>query len=328
MVAGLVRPEIWPVIALAGYLEARGTRWRRLALAGLAGLIAPVLWALSDIAANGRPFRFLVVAKNDGTFSGSAAPSFSRALQGFSDALSGSIGLLAVALGVVGLIAHAVLTTRRGQPDIFPLAAAVIIAAGVAAELWQGLPPYPRYTTSITALLIVGIGWLAAPTRRLADGWVAGAAATAITVVMVMVAIAVYPVRYPYQRLPHLERAVAAIKQARVCGTIGVTGQVHWRNPIASTLAALGHIPLKTFSPIREGEWKASGVVLRVRPPARHGALQSYPAWASQGAGWVRVNTSAGQLWLTGACVQKGGLQRGEQAVPVAGQPAGAPTPS
>jgi len=270
---------------------------------------------------------FVVVARDDGTFTGSTAPSLSRALSGFYDALSASIGLLAIALGLAGLIAHTIRSQRRGAADVLPLAAAGIISAGVAAELWQGLPPYPRYTTSVAALLIVGIGWLAEPRRQRANGWIAGAAATGGALLVVAIAIVFHPVHYPYDRPPHLERALPAIEQARVCGTISVTGNVHRRNPIMSTLAALGHLPLTTFSPIEQEDWKVSGVVLRVKPSARHGALSPNPPWLSQ-ARWLKVATSAGQLWLTEACVRKGGLDRTAQAVPVAGPSTAGPTPA
>jgi hypothetical protein len=328
VVAGLVRPEIWPVIALAGYLEARGPRWRRFALGGVAGVIAPALWALTDIAANGRPFMFLVVARDDGTFKGSTTiPNLNGAVSRFYDALSGNIGLLGVALGVAGLIVHTIRSYRSGTLDVFPIAAAAIIAVGVADELAQGLPAYPRYTTSVAALLIVGIGWLAEPIGQRTNGWRAGASATGLSVLMVAIALVFHPVSYPYDRPPHLERAVAAIKQARVCGTISVAGQVHRRNPIISMLSALGRMPLRTFSPIGEQGWRVSGVVLRVKPPAGHPPLTSNPPWVSQAGGhWVRVGTSAGLLWLTEACVQKGGLDPSVQAMPVVDQPAAGPT--
>lgn len=328
VVAGLVRPEIWPVVALAGYLEARGPRWRRLALGGVAGVVSPILWALTDIAANGRPFMFIVVARDDGTFKGSTRiPNLSRAASKFYDALSGNIGLLAIALGVAGLILHTIRSYRSGALDIFPIAAAGIIAVGVADELAQGLPAYPRYTTSVAALLLVGIGWLAEPIAQRANGWRAGAAATAVSVLVVAVAVVLRPVSYPYERPPHLEQAVAAIKQARVCGTISVAGQVHRRNPIMSMLAALGHMPLTTFSPIGAQDWRVSGAVLRVKPPPGHGQLTLSPPWVSQAGGhWVRVATPAGLLWLTDACVQKGGLDPGVQAVPEVEQPAAGST--
>jgi len=324
VVAGLVRPEIWPVVGLAGYLEARGSRWRRLALGVVSGAIAPALWALTDIAANGRPFMFLVVARNDGTFAGSTGiPNLGTTLSRFYDALSGNIGALAVALGIVGLVVHTIRSYRSGALDVFPIAAAGIIAVGVADELAQGLPAYPRYTTSVAALLIVGIGWLAEPIGRRAQGWWAGAAATGVSVVMIAIALILHPVSYPYERPPHLERALAAIKQARVCGTISVAGAVHTRNPIMSMLAALGRMPLTTFSPIAHQDWRVSGVVLRVRPPRGHPPLTSHPPWVSEAGGhWVRAGTSAGTLWLTEACIQKGGLDPSVQARPVVDRPA------
>jgi len=310
--AGLLRPEVWPVAALAGFLETSGTRPRRLIAGGLAGLMAPTVWALTDVAANGRPFMFLVVAQRDGTFSGSTTPSLGSSLHGFYHALSGNVGLLAVALGIAGLIFQAVRDHHAGHFDPLPVATVSILAAGVSAELWQGLPSYPRYTTSITALLLVGVGWLAGAVVPRADGWLAGTLATTASVLMIGFAVLFHPVSYAYHRPPHIERALPAIKQARVCGTISVAGRVHKRNPILSMLAALGRIPLTTFSPIQDGAWRNSGAILRVKPRAGHPPLNpTLSPLFQEGRSWELVDTSAGQLWLTEACVKRGGTRTG-----------------
>ncbi|MDX6547197.1 MAG: hypothetical protein QOG33_747 [Gaiellales bacterium] len=320
VVAGLLRPDVWPVVALAAFLEAGGTTARRLAIGGLAGLIAPVVWWLTDVAANGRGFMFLVIARRDGTFSGSSKPNLHKALSNFYEALSGNIGLIAITLGVAGLIVQTVRGYRAGSLDPLPIATAGILAVSVAAELWQGLPPYPRYTTSVAALLLVGTGWLVGAILPRADGWPAGAIATGASVLMIGFAVLFHPVNYKYPGVPHLEAALPAVEQARVCGTISVAGQVHQRNPIMSTLSALGRMPLTTFSPIEDAAWHRSGVVLRAKPPASHAPLTSKTPWfVTAGSSWVWLPTSAGQLWLTAACVQKGGLLRDAKAISVVG---------
>jgi hypothetical protein len=140
---------------------------------------------------------------------------------------------------------------------------------------------------------------------------------TAAALLLVGTAVVFHPAHYPYARPENMDLAVPAVKQARHCGTISVTGVRTRRNPIMSTLAALGRMPLNTFSPFQFGAWRRSGAVLRVKP-AHHARLVKNPPWAEKsGASWVKVQTTVGQLWLTQACVQKGGLLEGAQAVPV-----------
>jgi hypothetical protein len=124
--AGLLRPEVWPVVALAGFLEARGTLVRRLALGAVAGAIAPAIWALIDIAANGRPFMFLVVGQRAGTFTGST-PSLRHLPREFYTAVSGTglydggVGRYVVILGLIGLAVHTVRMYRAGTLDVLPV---------------------------------------------------------------------------------------------------------------------------------------------------------------------------------------------------------------
>jgi len=43
------------------------------------------------------------------------------------------------------------------------------------------------------------------------------------------------------------------------------------------------------------------------------------PWFVTAGSSWVWIPTSAGQLWLTAACVQKGGLLRDAKTTSVVG---------
>src|SRR6476646_7655387 len=123
---------------------------------------------------------------------------------------------------------------------------------------------------------------------------------------------ALLPVSYLYTRPLLLEQALPAVKQARVCGTISVTGPVHRRNAILSTLSALGRLPLTTFSPIQDGAWRQSGVILRVKRSSGPGGRKApLPAPRQDGQTWVEIRTSAGRLFLTKACVRKGGALPG-----------------
>jgi hypothetical protein len=310
--AGLLRPEVWPVVALAAFFEAEGHLVRRLAIGGLSGLIAPTLWALADIAANGRPFMFIVVGNRGGTFKVSThglrnvPAQFYAALSG-SGHYRGGVGQAVVVLGVTGLILHAVRTYRAGTFDPLPITATALLTVGIAAELSQGLPPYPRYTTSVATLLLVGTGWLAGALRPQTEGWLPGLVATVMSILMIGAAVMFYPISYGYRRADHMERALPAIKQARRCGKILVTGGNG--NHIMVTLAALGRMPLTTFSPYAGGTWPASGAVLRAKPEIPGRSLPPNPRWSRRrGDTWVKVGTTVGQLWLTEECVQKGGL--------------------
>jgi hypothetical protein len=66
-------------------------------------------------------------------------------------------------------------------------------------------------------------------------------------------------------------------------------------------------LPLTTFSPIQDGAWRRSGVILRVkRSSGPRGRKAPLPAPLQDGQTWVEIRTSAGRLFLTKACVRKG----------------------
>jgi hypothetical protein len=229
-------------------------------------------------------------------------------VRNFYEALSGNVGLLAIVLGIMGLTLVAVRDHRAGHLDPLPMITTVVLAASITAEMWQGLPGSPRYTTTIGALLVVGIGWLVGAIRPgAAGGWLAGTIAIAASVLMIGVAVLL------------LEQALPAVKQARVCGTISATGPVHRRNAILSTLSALGRLPLTTFSPIQDGAWRRSGVILRIkRNSGPRGRKAPFPAPLQDGQTWVEIRTPAGRLFLTKACVRKGGALPGARTTPYA----------
>ncbi|MGZ4431681.1 MAG: glycosyltransferase 87 family protein [Gaiellales bacterium] len=295
--AGLVRPEVWPIVPLLAYLELSGTRWRRLIEAAGAALVAPALWALTDIAANGRPFVFLVVGKRDQSFAGSASQHpLSTGLTKFWDALTGEVGRAAILLGVAGLVLHLVRSYRSGRFDPLPAATAVILSVGVTAELWQGLPRYPRYTTSIAALLLVGSGWLVGDLLRQVRGRMAMWAAAAASLAMIAGALLLAPVSYPDPIPTNMGAALPVIERALRCGPVGVSGYPHRRNPIMSRLAALGHLPLTSFYPVRPHGTISHGALLRPL-----GGWHRFPP------GRV-IRTSAGNLWFSPDCAAKAGV--------------------
>ena len=54
VLAGLLRPEAWPLAAVAGFSETRGHLPRRLAAAGVAGVASPLLWMLWEFSVDRR----------------------------------------------------------------------------------------------------------------------------------------------------------------------------------------------------------------------------------------------------------------------------------
>jgi hypothetical protein len=185
-VAGLLRPEAWPLAVVeAVWLAAAGLPRAPLVAGALA---APLLWAVTDLLATGDPLhsftgtRELAQTLDRPRGLGTAVEALPRGLEDLVGGLAAVAGMLAAAL----LLAS---PPRRALPLV---AVTVLGAAGFLALGALGLPVLFRYLlVPATALLVLagaGAGTLLAgrPTGRAAVAWRAGAAA-----VLVLLAIAV-----------------------------------------------------------------------------------------------------------------------------------------
>lgn len=176
--AGLLRPDAWPLAAayalyLAPGLDARG-RLRVVALAAS----APVLWMLSDLAVTGRPLWSLLYTRDLAAGLGRATGLGSvpyELLDGLRTQLR-PVGYLGGAIGM-GLCLY----LRRARAALVPLSlvgggVVMFTATGVA-----GLPLNDRYLrlTAVALTLFAAfaaIGWLTEHESRVQRPWqVAGA---------------------------------------------------------------------------------------------------------------------------------------------------------
>lgn len=235
-VAGLLRPEAWVLAGLYWLWCAAGSRSLRPGL--LAGvLVAPVLWALSDLVVTGDPLYSLnatsalaeALGRDRGI--GGVPRSFVSFLSDTARPPVAAAALLGALLawrarGVLGLRALHVLAA------LFGAGAMTFVGVGVA-----GLSILPRYLTVpvvalclLAALAIAGWTLLDAshPARR---RWMLAAGAAAVAGFAVMAVVkADAPSRFAtelrYLRAVHddLEEilAVPAVARARACGPVSL----------------------------------------------------------------------------------------------------------
>ena len=184
--AGLLRPEAWPLAAAytVYLLAARDRRrWPQLIALGAAG---PVVWAFTDLVVTGDPLysrrsteRITTALNPEGTSDPSALPSLWDFLR---EVLTGPV----VAIGIAGLLSGLWLLRSR------VLLPAAICALGVGAFLALDLfdlPPLPRYVTLPATMLVLfcgvaAFGWLAVESRpRVRGAWMLAALAVAAVLI-------------------------------------------------------------------------------------------------------------------------------------------------
>jgi len=184
--AGLLRPEVWPLWGLYGlWLVAIAWRgrppWRTLALVGGAGLLTLVLWFVPEYLGSGSALRAAERARHPNPDS----PAF--ASSPFLEVFRRSSYILSVPV-YVGAVASVVLALRRRREHasavvatLAVLSTALMIAVALMTE--GGFAGNLRYVALPAAMvcILAGAGWVWL--YRLARQRLAGTAATVLAVV-------------------------------------------------------------------------------------------------------------------------------------------------
>jgi len=182
-VAGLMRPEAWALAGLYALWVWRGAAPRTRALYAGLTLLAPVLWALSDLLVTGDPLHSL-----HGT------AELAETVDRRRDPLTGPywtakyLGYTLREPLVIGIpIGLAFAWRHRLRAAVLPLAVAVAMLAVFLAGPLFGLPLIGRYvrTPAVLLALFYGLavfGWRMLPPGRARRGWAAaGALAAALS---------------------------------------------------------------------------------------------------------------------------------------------------
>lgn len=229
--AGLLRPEAWGLAILYAVWHRRGAALRaRIGL--LAGVIvAPLAWALVDLAVTGDALYSLHTTRVL-----SIEPHPQPGLGAFTDALGASFGgAVRLPIVVLGLAGLALALARRGRERVLiPLALAAVGTAAALVTSLGGLSVLPRYLTlpAVALCLFAGAALQAlaelVPRRARRAAW-AMAAIAAIVVIGLVAAGGGSPAgrldselrfdRHIHASLVHLIRA-PAVQAAMRCGPL------------------------------------------------------------------------------------------------------------
>jgi hypothetical protein len=273
MLAGLARPEAWPVAGLACYLALAPRRPIpvRLGLALAAGAAAPAAWGLVDWWIWGVPFAFLPMVH--GHVPGAAAQSgvlslllpgggreatlaaagadphlgflsFTGAIAALWHSLVREAGGWQLAAGAAGLALLCARAAARRRVDFLPLAA-VLWATMSVVELQVGLQPFARYTFPLVAMLAAGAAPLASLAAR-----VSGTRATMVGAAVCAAAAVAATYETPPDPPPNMVqaalivRSLPALHTALSCGRVGVVAVRRPESPTTAMLAVLAGVPL------------------------------------------------------------------------------------
>lgn len=269
VLAGLLRPEAWPVSALAGYLETAGSRLRRALWAATAGVLPIGLWVAFDLIVAGDALATREFTQRAASELGGRDPHTPlEAFRLFENKLDAESSTVFVVVGFIGLCVHAWRSRRNGEFP-FPLAVALIWAAVLLAESVYGLELNPRYLLPLVAVLALGWGFLVcafaslARNRRPVLVWAAAAAALAATLLAVE--------RMDFGRRAEkwervnlaAYRSLPAIRPVLECGRLGLVGRRHVGARMGQ-LAALTRTSLSRFDRVGSNDAARYAGVLAV----------------------------------------------------------------
>ena len=154
-IAGLIRPEAWPVAATIAVADSAGPLRRRVAAGVAAGALAPVVWMVFDTIVAHDPL--LAIHRTD------ALAGIARRLTPVGDAprvmahillvAGGSVACVAGAIGV--LIAIARFVRRVPGVDLLPSAVIVLVPLVTLLEVARGYPLRMRYVLPVAPALAI-----------------------------------------------------------------------------------------------------------------------------------------------------------------------------
>ncbi|HWK25895.1 MAG TPA: hypothetical protein VNS09_04990 [Solirubrobacter sp.] len=183
LAAALLRPEVWPFIALYGlFLLASAPTFKTLALVGGGGLALVLLWFVPEYLGSGDFLRAASRARKPNPDSAAfAAHPFIEVFNRSASVLSPPVYVG----GVIGTAAAAVAFVRRRQDGLLLAMAAIgtVLMIAVAAMTQAGFAGNLRYIALPAALVCVlsGAGWVwLVRTTRARFGLLAAGALTAV----------------------------------------------------------------------------------------------------------------------------------------------------
>lgn len=170
--AGLMRPEAWPIAVLYLLYFAWDLPWSGRIRYGLLAATAPVLWLLADLAITGDPLHSL-----HGTSELAAQLERRRSLLDVPVALPESLGYIMrepVLIGTIPGVVYAWLFARRRA--LLPAALIAINGLTFVSLAIAGLPLLARYILIAAAMLALfcsaaALGWLELPPGRERRVW-------------------------------------------------------------------------------------------------------------------------------------------------------------
>jgi hypothetical protein len=279
VLAGLLRPEVWPLAAAAGFSETAGTVRRRVGGALVAGLAAPALWLLADLALTRDPLGTLHWQSKRQDQVGVDDLPWTEVPGEFWAALTREGHVVLVLAGLLGLGLHYVGARRRGSTDPIPLAVVGVWSLVLVLEARYGGELNARYFLPVVAVLALGCGLLAAglvPTRlRVSSPWPgAGVAAGALVLAALLMGLG-QGVEREIARNEAIAGTRPAVESVLSCGRFGATRRTARRGVIPQ-LAASTRSSLYDFGVYRRGGRFAG--VLHFAPGSLQGEA-ALPPW-------------------------------------------------
>jgi hypothetical protein len=180
-IAGLARPEAWPVAVLY-WLYVRGTFTRREGVAAFVlAILAPGLWMLVDVLVTGDPLYSLTSTQGGAEFL-NRRTGVADAIATLPEYVGGNLRLPVLGGAALGFLAAAVLCRDRGRPV---LAGAVIFTLAYVGLGVAGTSLLSRYTITLQLFLVALFGyavtgWRTQPEGRPRIAWQATAAILAL----------------------------------------------------------------------------------------------------------------------------------------------------
>lgn len=238
--AGLARPELWPVAAVATWQAVGGSRERRAVLALAAAAVPAVVWALFDLVLGGDALA--VLHETDRIAADDPPRSLAGAAAGVARLLWHASSLPLLVVGAAGLADFA-----RRRLDPFPWLATVLVALGLFAELARGLPSNPRYGLPIAVACAVGAGVLVARLLPLRTPGLVALAPIVVAAGLVASWSLPRPAQAYAERVAELGRIAPEVRAAADrCRQFAVDGRR--RGVVPSMLAATTGLPLGRFA--------------------------------------------------------------------------------
>lgn len=308
VLAGLLRPEAWPLAFIAGYTESAGSDRRRRVLATVAaGLAAPLLWVAFDQIFAGDALagiHWLQDARVERA-GGGAAPlvpkSASAAVETLRSVLASDVPSVVVLLaGLAGLVLLSRRDTDRSRfrRDLYPVIVFLVGLVTLIAFYIVVAELYERYMLPFTlTMLSLGAGCLVVTIVRRSVH-----IAPVALVVIISIAVGAWRLDVAASRKRTLaataktEASLPAVRDASGCGRIGVSG--NWRaRSFIPFLAGMSRMSARNFVVTNgpDGEPLEPG-------PEVGAIIKLHRGHGGRLPDWAKVETALGTMAIRPGC--------------------------